>query len=157
MTACVKKATGYTASPHQGHFGNVSVARLTHVFDASDKEGDVIRLGRFGFDKAYLRVELISKTGIGGATVDLGIHSLESDLENPTFFMEGAAVKKDECTVKCGEWDLYDFETSCTCEEEVKPDCAPERGELHEIIMTIKGTPAEKACLTVRVYYEDNR
>lgn len=158
MPANFKNASGFTMSPMQGHAGNLSIARLSHTFNGSDKSGDVFRLGRFGFNKAYVKVEVISKVGLGKATVDIGLRSIESGEYLPEYFLKAQKVPADECVGKCGEWNLRDFYERCACEGSTdKPPCEPDKGEMHEIMLRLNGEAPENACISVRVYYEDNR
>jgi hypothetical protein len=155
----IKQASGYNRSPHQGTYGNVHKEVLRHTFNTSDQDGDVFKLGRFGFDKVYLGFKVYSHSGLGdGVTIDLGIDGIEEACKDgdTEFFCKDITVKAKECTEVCGVWNYADFERDA-CNPHEPAECAPKWGQLHDLTMKINGTPADGACISVVVEYLHNR
>ena len=151
-----KEATGYSVSPHGMHTGNTAHHVSRHIFSAADKDGDVIALARFGTHMTYLQTQIVSRSGLGtGVTVDIGYRGIESGVEDKTYFVAGqnmaAATEVLKSTLR-RLWEMPPVSGS-----DPVGSCVPKRGELHELIMTVHGNPAEGACMDVVMYYEHNR
>ena len=137
-----KKASGYRNDPMGAECGNQAVAILRHKFRPADVEGDVIQLGEFGFDTCYYRISVASGTGLGaGCTIDLGYHGKETGEAYPTYFKGGIDVANaGRKVLDCATFDMRDGG----------------KGEIHDVIMTIHGNPADGACIEVIMEYIHN-
>ena len=153
-----KEATGYSVSPHGMYSGNTAHHVSRHVFSAADKDGDVIALARFSLWQTYLMTQLVTKSGLGaGVTVDIGYRGIESDVVDPTYFVAGQSMAAASEVLKSTFRRLWDrLPNPCGVADSVG-NCIPKRGELHEIIMTVHGTPAADTCIDIVMYYEHNR
>ena len=154
----IKKASGYTENSMESNFGNTSKVHFRHVFTAADADGDVLRLGKMGFGVTYFSTQIVSKSGLGpGVTLDVGYHGIESCNEVPNFFVEDHAgvATAGESILSTFRLMTNDGISRCDCADPEDPEaCDPNMAELHEVVVTIHGAPAEGACLDVVLEYE---
>jgi len=153
-----KKATGYSNSPHGMHAGNTAHHVSRHVFSAADADGDVIALGCFGTHMTYLQTQLVTRSGLGaGVTVDIGYRGIESGVEDKTYFVAGQSLATATEVMMSTLRRLWEMPPVPCGGSDPTGNCVPKRGEIHEVIMTVHGTPAADACVDVVMYYEHNR
>lgn len=149
-----KKSNGYESGSHQSNYGNGHVAILKHMFTEADKDGDVLMMGRFGFNRTIHRLTVSSPSGLGdGVSVDLGYIGLESGDEKLDYFKAGIDVSgAGRKELNCAPFYMQDMGVGCN--GDLKEGDG--RGEIHDVALTVHGTPAVDSCVFVHLEYIHN-